>query len=881
MTSGKFETAEIERIVSSRGNADERAEAIERLAEESSEWVVTRTLFQGLWDEDESVRDTCEMVLEDEFRAATSETKEEFLESLLTRLSSTTDPPQQAVTLLGRVVNWVRNNATDEPHLFGTVLSEAERARSGGRYPIVVGRKLRNIYRNPPRETSRSAELAETFDRKQAVETLRSDTATPRAIEDAITTLRDLNMGETDLEVLLYHLIPLYASYNYQVMNATLRNLEQWTAELPGSDLFELTDAVRTLKWYRQGSTTDLPGTLRNEIGFSEVGVDILADSIDEFRQSAEYERLVDRVLEVLHGVHGVREHVDRIEDVARQSEGDTRGQAIGLLDDRLVGLDAGSDHNDELIRQAYDETTKEADKRIRSLFEDLARDPSVADELVVEAVSHLVESRPPDIAEMVGSLLRDRPSDSPAVRGLLDAVAEETVLDAADPIVRHFRELEDEETLEAVETLEALGNEPAKDALEDALARDSDDISNEARGALARSGYYERVRAIETKDRAQSFQRQSTSVEEEREELAERCRNLEREYKRLEIEFRRQIFEADQILRQRMLDVVEHRIGSLDTLAHLQAEERQVESLVDRASSYHDRLGTYVNQLSLGTTPRNAIDEELGMIEQDLEYAESLVSGVGDRVETVQSRLDQLTEPELSPEDAETEREKRNSELAHDLWELEHEGLTDLLERYRSARDSRSDRLSSLREQFERERQMVTDASAAGEVLPGDIRQAIGEIQSRAQRIENLVATREQEWQSVQNVVQRRNSELRDVLDEAQSKLHELEELQQQIDELKREISELRLERHHLTQRVREEEEAYSHIEPRSEGIAEQVHEKAEDRAQFFKHRRIYAKFIRRYYEMELDEARKRRFGEQHGDTLKEVERELNSHVE
>jgi len=635
------------------------------------------------------------------------------------------------------------------------------------------------------------------------------------------------------------------------------------------------------VKEYRRERRDQLPGELRNEIGLSEFAIDALVDDLERLASRPEYERLLDSVLDVLRGVDGVREHVEAITSIAQESDGETREHAVTLLCDLLAGLDEASGQNEALLQRTYDDTTAAADETIRETFETLATEEGVAADQARTAAQTLIQSRPPDLDERLRMLIDDRPADDPVVEAVLETIADEAVLDATEPIVELFERLSEGDArgaTAAIETLEALGHDPARRAFQQEMEDGSGEVADESRQALIRSGSYEQVRAFDLEERATSLAAQSESAEVQRTRLEDQRRDRRSEYKRLEIQLREQVFEGDQILRCGLLDVTEGRIDGIDTLAELQLEDQRVERLLQQASSFHQRLSQYVNRLPLGEDVRDGMVEELRAIDHDLEYAERLVNGDGDRVTELESQIGQL-EADKPEEDAGCS--DADAALARELWELERDSLTELRERYRAASQEREERVSRLRSRFDRERQHFRNATPDSYRIINDIQSAIDVAQSRANQIESLTARREQEWEQVQNALDRRDQDLADLLERIEETISELERVQRRINELSREIAELRVEQQHLSQRAREDEEAYERIEPRARGEAEALTERALEREEFFTHRQIYQNFIRRYYELQLDIVSQQRFREEHEETLDTIEQELATHLE
>jgi hypothetical protein len=878
----------IQRLAAESGDPEARKSAAKRLGQSDlTRRTELRALVQGLWDDDASVRSACESAIQAQFQSGGPETRSLIIDILFMQFAGTPNPPQEAVTLLFRVVTWARQHSTAEPNLFAAVLSEAERARKGGCYARSVRRVLKSIYQESSGEASRSDELLDQFSRRRAVEQLRSETAPPDEVEGALRRLGDQSIEETDLDVLLYNVIPLKISHNYQVMNRALENFQEWTAELPAEDNFDLTSAVEELKAYRRGQRETLPGRLRNEMALSEVAVEALVDEIDRYRTLARYERLLAPVIDILDGIDGVRENVETVSEVAVKESGDARTRAIKLLCSLLTGLDdTDSSYNESRIRRTYDQTTEVADRQIRETFEQLVTDASASETELKDAVRAYVRSRPDNLNDRLERFLAGRPADDPIVEATIQIVADEAVLTATAPVVDLFERLQADNPRGAIpvaETLEAMGHDAARRALQTAMEDAPEVVAEQARESLIKAGYYEQVRASDIRGRSESLAEESETTEQKKEKRKQERREVRREYKRVETDLRQQVYEGDQILRRGLVNVLERRIDGMDTLADLYLEDRRVEQLIDSGSSLHSELGAYLRRMSIGGDIKNGIEEEIATIEQDLEYLESLVKGDGDRASTIETKLrelDQGDSPEtIDSDELGVEADDAERQLQAELRSMERKSLQGLRDGYRSAADDRRDRIQSLRTQFEQKRSQFQSISASGHQVVTDIQSAIDLAETRANRIKKLTAKRQREWSRVIDEVERRNQELGAHIEKMKDTIRTLESKQRRIDDLTEQIGEARVRQQHLGQRSHEDRDAYEEFEPLARGEARHQARTANEREEFFKHRHIYSSFIRRYYEMQLDAVSHERFKQEHGELLAEIREEVEQY--
>jgi archaellum component FlaC len=446
------------------------------------------------------------------------------------------------------------------------------------------------------------------------------------------------------------------------------------------------------------------------------------------------------------------------------------------------------------------------------------------------------------------------------------------------------LNELPDENAADAravVETLEALGHDAARRALFQAMESRAGPVGAQARDALVRSGYYEQVRATDTRTRATEHASASETARDDRRDAEERRRDERYEYKGLEATLREEVFESDQALRRGLEAVIERRIDSVDTLVELYETDRRVEMLIDRASAQHSELGAYLDRIPLGEDVRNGIEEELRTIEKELDHLERLAEGDAERARALQRRLDRLeTESETvapsTPDDESLAAEHRAK-----LRAQERESIERLRDRYRTAASDRADRVAELRTAFERKRSRFGDGSADPGGSVTDIQAAIERIESQAGRIESLTRRREQEWDRVVEAMNEYDQEVEAAIESLRETAAELERVSSRIDDLTEEISDLRLAQQHQSQRSKEQRETFREVEPRARGDARHQAEMATERAEFYEHRHVYAEFIRRHYEMQLDVVGDRQFRERHGDDIDRIEAELDRYLE
>jgi len=887
--SSKTETmSAIRRLSAGRGDREQREEDARALGKEAAgDRRVTRTLVHGCWDDDQEVRRVCKQTLRRQFQEMDSEGRELLLNVLLVDLAGDSDPPRQAVTLLSSIIDWVRNNRASEPHLFSTIVTEAERSRRGGSYPPRVRRALKDLYRSSPTDDSPTANVVENFNQQRSLNQLLSDTAPPTEVKSSLQLFGDVPLSETDFDVLLYHLVPIRNIRNESVMVQALRNLENWSKELPRDDKFDLTEAVEELNAYQRTDNEQLPGRLRNEIALSKVAVDVLGQEIDRLRDLPQYRQPIEHIIETLDGVTGVRDVIDVLVDVAREEEGPERQKAVQKLCSLLTGLDSDIKEYPAIryrdrVQDVTNSETEVADSRIREVLQEIGEHGSAEEDTVYVAVEQLIRSQPDDLEERLMSLLADRSADDPVVEATLDAVSDEAILTATRPIVEFIRESPEGDiggARDAIQSLEALGHDDAREQLE-ALVEDAPDpVDSMARDALVRSGYYQNVRAQETSSRAYDRAQESERRGEQRNRREKSRREDRKQYQRQEAKLRRQLLTADQILRDGLVEVLKRRIESLDTLVELYQENLRVERLVEEASTHHQKLGQYLRRLDLGTDVEEGIVEEFRGIERDISYLEQLIeddkqraSALSDRIEEVDQELSSLKGIDDRDQDQQTQI---------DILDVERESLREIREGYRESSQNRDETLSNLRQRLERERANLEDASVAVSGSFTDIKSSISFAQQREQRIETLTNRRESEWERVLDAVEERESDLDVQLSTLQSTIDDLESTQRSLNETTKAIGDDKLAQQHLSQQSREDQEAFHRIEPRARGEARHQHETAVSQANFHKHHHEYLAFIRRYYESRLSSVESGRFEEEYAASIREIEADVEEYYE
>lgn len=887
--SSKTETmAAIRRLSAGRGDPEQREEDARVLGNEAAgDRRVTRALVQGCWDDDREVRRVCKQTLRRQFREMESGERQLVLNVLFVNLAGDSDPPRQVVTLLSSIVGWVRNHRASEPHLFSTIVTEAERSRRGGSYPPRIRNALKDLYRSTPTDDSPTANVVTNFNQQRSLNQLLSDTAPPEEVKSSLRLLGDVPLSETDFHVLLYHLVPLRNIKDQSVMVKALRNLEEWSEELPGDDKFDLTEAVEELDAYQRADNEQLPGRLRNEIALSKVAVDTLGQEIDRLRDLPQYRQSIEHIIETLDGITGVREVVDVLVDVAREEKGRERRKAVQTLCSVLTGLDGDIKEYPAIryrdrVRDVIDSETEAADAKIQELLQEIGEHDSANEDTINVAVEELIRSQPADLEDRLMSLLSDRSADDPVVEATLDAVSDDAILAATDPIVESihgFAEDDIDGARKAIQSLEALGHADARERLEMLVEDAPDPVDAMARDALIRSGYYQNVRVRETSSRARDREQASVQRGEKRERRERDRREKREQYKRQEAKLRRQLLTADQILRDGLVDVLKRRIDSLDTLVELYQENLRVERLVEEASTHHQKLGEYLHRLDLGTDVEEGLVEEFWAIEQVISYLERLIedderraSALDDRIEDIDRELSSLRTIEALDQDQQTQM---------DLLEVERESIREIRDGHQESARNREESLSNLRRRLEQKRTNLENASVAVSGSFTDIESAISFAQQREQRIETLINRRESEWEHVFEAVQERESDLDAQLSTLRNTIDDLESIQRSLDETTKDIGDDKLAQQHLSQRSREDQEAFRRIEPRARGEARHQHETAVSQANFYKHHREYLAFIRRYYESRLGTVETGRFEEQYADSIRDIETDVEEYYE
>jgi hypothetical protein len=869
---------DIQRLLSGHAEIDTRVAAATALKSEADgDRRIIRALVQGMWDDSEAVRATCRSALEERLDSAGTRERETLVTILFVNLAGDPNPPTEVSAFLNRLVSWVRRHRTEEANLFALVLSEAERARSGGGYSQPVSRALKRLYELPESDETKSRELVDDFHHQQSLESLRSDSAPLEEVKNALNLFGDQSIADASLEVLLYHLLPLRTTREEQTMLKAVRNLRDWSEELPQEDLFELTDAVEQLTDVRRGQRESLPQTQRNEIGISDVAVGALTTELERFRELTQYEQLLTPTLETLDGVYGVRNYLKSVESVALEEEGVARSRAIDLLTTVLTAIETETRHNRRRIKGVHDEEVARIDAEIRDLLQQVATEGEINDTDTRVAVHALLDSRPDDLESRIEALVSGQHVGDTVVGTTLETISSEALLEATDPLEMMLHRVEDDPAAatQVIETLERLGDDTSRRILEETMTSGTEPAADRAREALIKSGYYERVRAMETRERSRTYARDSEVAESERIDAAAARRKKRTEYKEVEDRLRTEIFEADQALRSGFEDVLERRIESLDTLIELYTTDRRVEQLVEQAANYHDELGRYLSQIPLGQDVRDGILEEFETIDQELRYLSKLTEDDGDRVAAIDQKLDELGDaPTITNMDEDAEHRA-------ELHERERQSLKQIRERYRQAASERADRVNTLRTTYERKLEKMETASVTTRGSISNIQAAVEQAESQAATIDSLTDRREREWNRVLSAAESRDEAVDEALKALELTATELEEIQRRIDTLTERISDRRLTQQHTAQQSYEQREIFKEVEPRARGEARHQSELAEDRAAFYTHRRVYADFIRRYYETQLDIVREEELSEAHAEKLDRISSEISEHLD
>jgi len=888
MSTNTDRLAAIRRLSAEKGTVEQRKTDAEVLVKDGADTRrVIRALVQGLWDQDQSVRRTCKQTLRRHFEEIDSDGRKLIVDVLLIKLAGDPNPPRQVVSLFSTLVGWVRNNRSSHPNLFLTIVTEAERSRRGGSYSPRVRSALKDIYRNNPTDESPTGNLVSNFNQQRSVSQLLSDTAPPEEVKSSLRVLGEQPLAETDFDVLLYHLIPIRNIKDQSVMLKALRNLEAWSKELPGNDVFDLTDAVKELKAYQRADSDQLPGEVRNEIALSKVALDTLNQEAQRLRELPQYTQSLDYIIEILDGITGVQEVVDMLVEVARQDDGTQRQKAVQTLCAMLRGLDAdkkaypAAKYRDR-IQHVTDDNTEAVDDKIRTLFQELGESNGIEAESVYAAVNELVRSKPPDLPDRLNSLLDGRDGSDPVVRAVLDAVSDEAILAASNPIRNAIQQFDNRNTTavqDAIHTVEELGDDDARSQLMDLMEDSEPQVADMARDALIRSGYYQNVRAKETIDRAGEFAEESEERKKTRTRLeTERVEALD-SYKRLEGTLRKQLLTADTILKEGLVDIINGRLDSLDTLIDLHEENLRVEHLVDTAGSHHQSLQQHLRRLTIGADVEEGILEEFRSIEQDLAYLEELVDSDSERASSLSDHLDEVNQ-ELSSlkalDSLDEEQETRKM-----LLEYDRESIREISEGYKESAQTCRKTVSDYRQRLERKRDTFENTSVNVSQPLTDIESAISYAQTRERRIESLTEQRDAEWEQILRAVENRESELTEHLASLRQIIEELESIQRSIDETTKEIGDNLLAQQHLSQQSREDQEAYHNIDRRARGHAQKRNKDAVEQSNFYKHHREYQAFVREYYEFRLNEVESGRFNNQYADSLREIQTKVEEYYE
>ncbi|MGD0080912.1 MAG: hypothetical protein ABSB80_09735 [Methanoregula sp.] len=307
-------------------------------------------------------------------------------------------------------------------------------------------------------------------------------------------------LEDLTLEELVAHLHPVKHSYNTDIINHVLQNLQRWVGEFPlhreNNELLEILIQFRNLE---NEVFPDIDPALRNQLIITYLFPQELFDLLVLFEDEEYYPGIIETIFRTFHQVPGSRDLAPVVCTFIRKYhlKEETRLAAVDFLSGMLTchveypctSIRRTTDHYRRIFQV---ERELLPDREIRSTLHTLAYRRDVPPLVRRHAFHSLLRSRPPDLLELLREGRYDDISDAPLLQAKLDATSEIKVLDYTD-IIRNIWESPQGAVIrpDIIGVLTSLGHREIVNILLPASFDNSDkNIAQQATEALQNTGY-------------------------------------------------------------------------------------------------------------------------------------------------------------------------------------------------------------------------------------------------------------------------------------------------------------------------------------------------------------------------------------------------------
>ena len=644
---------QVERLLSGRAPEEEQLRILTELGKSVSDDLLPDILMAVLQRSFQSVQDLANSIFMQKFpRITNPSVQEKWLASTLRYIFSPYGQDMVKAGLFTNIGKMIVDNRQRWTHLYVWIIHESYQL-SRLDLSIELARAIERFLEDL-KSSRHCHSMYEAWLRQGLI-----SHATPKSTMLAILeSIRRRLVTETDLDLIGYHLRPLLESFDSDIILSAVTNIQHWGRQLSTN---ENTDDLNDLDRFRDDDIGVLPRSLANLLGINCLLVEPIICWLPSVSDDTRYPGVVEAIFRALDSLCGIRCYAEKlcpfILDTTLTPKAYIAG--IDLLANMLTGLVEYQPASElGVITDGYRriflaEQELLVDKQIRQTLEVLGRRGTLPNEIRQYAFKRLLESRPPNLLDLLREPIDNVVHDDPIIQAKLSATAVLRVLDFTDVIQQLWKTfpIDHQFHSQLINVLSYLGHRDIVNILlQPAFDTPNLEIRHLARETLQNAGYDMEIGREESRRLLNDLSQEELHTAEALSIAEDRIKDIHR-HTHLE----QALYEEIRIQGEYMLNALLHTAANMKArgadialslaveLTILEELLPEIESLETQLSELSDELSQQVERAESLLDEIVVVEERIGECEQEIQQCHSDIDNYEQKVENCREKIQGL----------------------------------------------------------------------------------------------------------------------------------------------------------------------------------------------------------------------------------------------
>jgi hypothetical protein len=813
----------------------------------------------------------------------TTEDRYQWLDLIILSFFTRRDHAPEDCELFLLMERMVRQYRHEMPHVFLRLSQEIRKGIRGKSSPALY-KALPNFHEEACRETAfRSTTTLKRINDTRIRKILLSKEINPLDLAGTLESIHTRPLGETDFEIIAYHLAAISGSYDFTSIMAALKNLDHWGQKFGGQDLFDFPRFLEILQHYRSG-TASLPPDVQNQIGMQIFLTGSLFENIKKNTGSVRYQDTIPEFLHALSHMGNTREYIESLctlletPDLPRA----VYPPALELLGKILTSLDKDRTIDEKTNRLIYTDDLFSADERIRRTLISLIYRPGVPQDIRNSTLYLFIASRPYNLNEELQNIFESLNSDDPLLTFGLETLSSLHYIQALDTVKSVIQTTcaRGGNAENSVKVLEKFGHSDAATELVSFMDGTDNLLQKASRESLIRSGYSDNVRHIETGRLIKSLYRLLTEIREHITQRENHLREVNFKICTEECAYRRMELATNRYLLDREISCSE-----MNTLL-MSAEEQKIVEIIgideifNAARSFEPEFQRSLIQcMNSDDTNRMYTALYSDILSQNNHLKEAMKTPQN-TIKELKAQLQEIERTSPSPPaDNAPNREKLLGDYASEVKERDY--LLDTLNKefqiHTSEMKSWETRINKVSSDIRTVMDRVRVERARSHLQPvNNTESAIHEIQQGMYRIDTIEHRQKDLRNRIQKAIDEANRTMQSLRNQTKKHRDRIVELTAERATIKKDLEDSQIASQMLQQNLNEENKNYNLLQTRREHQNSLSDNLARQRAEFWSDKKRLEDEAKRYLECTVERIIEERFNPDYQETLEFFRKQL-----